>query len=272
MSRNFGKKNIWCFNRQLHLARIKFDEMHIRSHAPHLATYRIYTRGTILRVANTKWSYTWWKVALVDFMSTKDVWAPVTGEVLSCEIEDENLFDPYAVAIKKGSEVIGHVPHKISAACFLFLEMSGTLTCEITDSNHQYSFDLPQGGIHIPFKLILKSRDSMLMMKIKWLVQSVPPIECKQTAPSKRKLDSESSQKPSAKKMKALKHQAELPIIDLDSKNMAGPSDHNIAKEIPWVNLGKQTFTTVDKSIIIIIGIVASYLNNLFFVCVQVSN
>ena len=52
----------------------------------------------------------------------KDVWAPVTGEVLLCEMEGKNLFDPYAVAIKEGSEVIVHVPRKISAACFLFLE------------------------------------------------------------------------------------------------------------------------------------------------------
>ena len=42
----------------------------------------------------------------------------------TCEMEDENLFDPYAVAItEKGSNVIGHnIPRKISAACSLFLE------------------------------------------------------------------------------------------------------------------------------------------------------
>lgn len=89
-------------------------------------------------------------------------------------IRNGNLFDPYAVAIKKGSEVIGHIPRKISPACFLFLEMSGTLTCEITDSNHQYSFDLPQGGMQISCKLIFRSRDLTLM--------TVPLIElkCKQ--------------------------------------------------------------------------------------------
>ena len=36
----------------------------------------------------------------------------------TCEMEDENLFNPYAVAItEKGSNVIGHnIPRKISAA------------------------------------------------------------------------------------------------------------------------------------------------------------
>ena len=42
----------------------------------------------------------------------------------TCEMEDENLFDPYAVAVtEKGSNVIGHnIPRKISAVCSLFLE------------------------------------------------------------------------------------------------------------------------------------------------------
>ena len=180
------------------------------------------------------------------FYVYKNVWTPVTGEVLSCEMEDENFFDPYAVAIKKGSKVIGHIPRNLSAACFNFLDMGGTITCEITDSHHQYSFDLPQGGLEIPCKLIFKSRDVVLMMKIKRLVRIVPPIqlECKQTAPLKRNLDPESSHKPSSKK-----NQAKLPVIDLDSESTAGPSDRNVAKEAPWVNLGRHTLTTVDKSI-----------------------
>ena len=40
----------------------------------------------------------------------KDAWTPTTGEVLSCEREDGNPMDPYAVAIKRGSKVIGHMP------------------------------------------------------------------------------------------------------------------------------------------------------------------
>ena len=83
----------------------------------------------------------------------KDIWIPATSEVLSCKGEDGNIVDPYVVAIMKGSELIGHVPRKISAACYLFIQKSGILTCFITDSNHQYSSDLPQGGFQIPYKL-----------------------------------------------------------------------------------------------------------------------
>ena len=58
----------------------------------------------------------------------QDVWTPVTGERLSCETEESNAFDPYAVAIRKSANVIGHVPRRISAACSLFIQRGGTLT------------------------------------------------------------------------------------------------------------------------------------------------
>ena len=190
----------------------------------------------------------------------KDKWTPTIGETLSCELEDGNLFDPYAVAIKKGTNVIGHIPRKISAACSLFLEMSGTLTCEITDSNHQYSFDLPQGGLQIPCKLVFKSRDATLMKKMKWLVKTVPDIEVnfKQTAPLKRNL--ELPLKPPAKKTRTTKAKKpaasasssasnKTAIIDLDQK-LDKPLDRDVAKEIPWVNFSRQALTAVDKSLI----------------------
>ena len=64
-----------------------------------------------------------------------DRWTPVLGEVLMCEVEDGNTSDTYAVAIKKGGEINGHVPRTIvSAACNLFLELGGSLRCIITDT------------------------------------------------------------------------------------------------------------------------------------------
>ena len=50
-----------------------------------------------------------------------DVWTPSVGEILICKRESGNLSDLYAVAIKKGSKVVGHIPQKMSAACSLFL-------------------------------------------------------------------------------------------------------------------------------------------------------
>ena len=120
----------------------------------------------------------------------KDIWIPATGEVLSCKGEDGNIMDPNAIAIMKGSEIIGHVPRKISAACYLFIQKGGVLTCIITDSNHQYSSDLPQGGLQIPCKLVFESHDVELMAKVRKLLQSAPPIYVQLEQPvSKRKLE-----------------------------------------------------------------------------------
>ena len=83
----------------------------------------------------------------------QDIWTPATGERLACQAEDSNSFDPYAVAIRRDADVIGHVPHKISAACSLFVRRGGTLTCIIIDCRRQYSADLSQGGLQIPCKL-----------------------------------------------------------------------------------------------------------------------
>ena len=63
-----------------------------------------------------------------------DIWTSFVGETLACEQESGNLNDPYAVTIKKGSEVAGHMPRKSSAACSLFLLLGGTICCEITDN------------------------------------------------------------------------------------------------------------------------------------------
>ena len=51
-------------------------------------------------------------------------YVPITssfGEELTCSHEIENTKDPFAVAVKCRTMVVGHVPHKISAACALFM-------------------------------------------------------------------------------------------------------------------------------------------------------
>ena len=73
----------------------------------------------------------------------QDISMPTTGERISCQMEDSNAFGPYNVAIRKSANVIGHIPGKISAACSLFVQKGGTLTCI---ANYQF---LPQGGLQI---------------------------------------------------------------------------------------------------------------------------
>ena len=75
------------------------------------------------------------------------------GEELACEREPTNTSDRYAVAVVKGGVIIGHLPRKI---CSLFLR-GGTISC-IMSGGRRYSADLPQGGLEIPCKLLLKGK------------------------------------------------------------------------------------------------------------------
>ena len=65
------------------------------------------------------------------------IWTPTLGEELHCEREDANSKDPYAVAVIKGRDTIGHVPRRISAACSLFLRRGGRIGCIITASRRE---------------------------------------------------------------------------------------------------------------------------------------
>jgi len=107
-----------------------------------------------------------------------DIWTPFVGETLAYEQESGNPNDPYAVTMKKGSEVVGHVPRKSSAASSLFLLLGGTICCEITDDQRCYSLDLPQGGLEIPCKFIFRG-DTKSVAKVRKLIQLVPPVNVK---------------------------------------------------------------------------------------------
>ena len=82
----------------------------------------------------------------------KDIWIPVTGEELICQHEIGNLRDPFAVSVLKGATIVGHVPHRISAICSMFLQLGGSIDCTVIGTR-QYSRDLVQGGLEVPCKL-----------------------------------------------------------------------------------------------------------------------
>lgn len=80
----------------------------------------------------------------------KDRWDSFIGEVLVCQREPHNFHDPFAVAVMKTGNIVGHIPRTISAASYVFLGRSGcTISCTVTGSR-RYSRDLPQGGLEIP--------------------------------------------------------------------------------------------------------------------------
>ena len=63
---------------------------------------------------------------------------------LSCQTEDSNAFDSYAVAIRKSANVIGHVIRKIFAACSPVVGVR--LECLDTCESHVHSF--PHAQLH----------------------------------------------------------------------------------------------------------------------------
>ena len=51
----------------------------------------------------------------------KDAWDASIGEELSCQREADNYADPFAIAIIKDGNIVGHIPRKILMVCLLFL-------------------------------------------------------------------------------------------------------------------------------------------------------
>jgi hypothetical protein len=51
----------------------------------------------------------------------EDLWEASIGEKLDCRREDNNIHNPYSVAvIDRGNVTVGHVPREISSVCSLF--------------------------------------------------------------------------------------------------------------------------------------------------------
>ena len=52
----------------------------------------------------------------------KTFWMASLGEVLRCIRESSNPHDPFAVAVRSVTNIVGHVPKKFSPLCALFIE------------------------------------------------------------------------------------------------------------------------------------------------------
>ena len=97
-------------------------------------------------------------------------WSGATvGEELVCQRETGNIRDAFAVSVMRASEVVGHIPRKISCICSVFLRRGGSLCCIVTGSR-RYS-RVPQGGLEIPCWLLLEGLEKEIL-KVKKLVSS----------------------------------------------------------------------------------------------------
>ena len=55
----------------------------------------------------------------------KAVWNPVFGEVHCLALEEGNKHDCFAVSLKRGDKIIGHVPRELSREVWHFLRRRG---------------------------------------------------------------------------------------------------------------------------------------------------
>ena len=115
----------------------------------------------------------------------KEVWTPVTGEVLTCARETVNLHDHFAVKVLRAGVIVGHLPKKISTICSLFLSKGGTISCQVS-GNRRYSSDLIQGGLEVPCILKLEGGEC-LMLKTKKLLAFSENSNLAVTNPNKKR-------------------------------------------------------------------------------------
>ena len=110
----------------------------------------------------------------------KSIWLnPIMEEELSCEREIGNAQDTHAMAIRKTIDgevtTVGHVPRHISS---IFIRRGGVIVCKVQGS-HQYSMDLPQGGLEIPCTLRFTSCIEKEADKAERLLESALGSKCK---------------------------------------------------------------------------------------------
>jgi len=131
----------------------------------------------------------------------QDVWRPAIGEELRCERDEDNDKDRYAVAIIKPSVgIVGHVPRYISRLCYHFIMHGGEIYSIITGTR-QYSWDLPNGGMHIPCKYRFVGNSEELK-KISRYVRNNPAKKALLPSSESSRDDEDVKAKPSTDKVK----------------------------------------------------------------------
>ena len=69
------------------------------------------------------------ETVIIGYHVYKEIWTATLGEVLTCRRETDNFHfhDRFAVAAMKGSDVVGHVPKKLSTICSLCYVLKVTM-------------------------------------------------------------------------------------------------------------------------------------------------
>ena len=73
------------------------------------------------------------------------------GEECNCECEFDNRHNPFAVAIMKDSQVVGHIPCTISCTCTLFIRHGSSILATVPGARRHCTYRrLDKGGVELP--------------------------------------------------------------------------------------------------------------------------
>ena len=165
----------------------------------------------------------------------RSIWEAAFGEVLQCQRERTNRHDPYAVAVVKDINVVGHVPRKLSAICAIFLQRGGRITC-LVNGSRQYSKDLPQGGLEVPCMLTFCGVKSQLV-KAQALVKKVVVFSATKSPLTEANMP--------CKKIKI------EPIDHEITTDCDDDSSHDEGVVTKWICIDNFTLSRADKDIIL---------------------
>ena len=99
----------------------------------------------------------------------KNVWSSFVGEVLYSQHDVRNHHDAFVAAVCKGTTVVGRMPRKIFAACYVFLGKTGATITGTVTGPRRYLHNLHQGSMEIPW-VIKFTGDKIMVNKVKSLL------------------------------------------------------------------------------------------------------
>ena len=69
---------------------------------------------------------------ITSYFAYRDLWTPVVGKILPCEMEKDNVHDAFAVAVQKEGVTIDHMPQEFSnTITYVLSHVGGSVFAEV---------------------------------------------------------------------------------------------------------------------------------------------
>lgn len=96
------------------------------------------------------------QAAVRGFHFYKSIWIPEEAEVLSCEYEEKNPYDIFAIkTCQENGRIVGHLPMEISRITKYLIDRGARIDAKLSETHYRRS-PLVQGGLEIPCTLIIR--------------------------------------------------------------------------------------------------------------------